>query len=319
MLKKHGRWRKHGRVFVADGEFGWINSHAQVPTPVRLADRLRVFFATRPRPGFSLPAYVDLDLHEPSKVLGLSSKPLLEPGGPGTFDEHGIMPSCVVWHGSLLYLFYSGWSRGRSVPYTNATGLAYSRDGGNTFEKAASGPVLARGPNDPYSATSPFIIDAGEHWHMWYTSGTDWPIVNGKYEHVYDIKLAVSTDLIHWETQKDPAIPQGDSLEAVARPTVWYDGKIYHMWYSVRGSCDFRGGSDAYRLGYAQSSDGLSWRRRDTLCTLEAGNSGWDSGMVAYPYIVDLPWGLALFYNGNGFGVEGFGYAAWESDRDRST
>jgi hypothetical protein len=33
--------------------------------------------------------------------------------------------------------------------------------------------------------------------------------------------------------------------------------------------------------------------------------------MIAYPHVVDTGYGRYLFYNGNGFGAAGFGYAVW--------
>ena len=34
--------------------------------------------------------------------------------------------------------------------------------------------------------------------------------------------------------------------------------------------------------------------------------------MLAYPYVIQTPYGTYLFYNGNGFGQSGFGYALLE-------
>src|SRR4051794_3793402 len=90
-------WRKRGMIFRPDGQGGWMNSHAQVPTALLLQDRIRVYISSRPKAGLSLTGYVDLDIAAPDHVIGVSSKPILDLGGPGTFDEHGIMPSAVLW------------------------------------------------------------------------------------------------------------------------------------------------------------------------------------------------------------------------------
>lgn len=44
---------------------------------------------------------------------------------------------------------------------------------------------------------------------------------------------------------------------------------------------------------------------KDNEVGITISESGWDSEMVAFPYIVDN----YMFYSGNGFGREGFGYA----------
>ena len=154
-----GAWRKLGLVFRPEGQGGWMNSHAQVPTVLALANRFRVFISARPKPGLSLTGFVDLDAADPMRVIGFSPSPILHPGPAGAFDEHGVMPSSIIADGDELRLYYSGWSRlGGAAPYHNTTGLAVSRDGGLSFRRACPGPVLDRAPHEPFSATSPCVL-----------------------------------------------------------------------------------------------------------------------------------------------------------------
>src|SRR5215831_12630042 len=118
-----------------------MKTHAQVPTPLVCDNVIRVYFSSRPEHTISLTSFVDLDINDPTKIVRVNEKPILELGKPGTFDEHGIMPSCAVRDGEKVFLYYSGWSRAGSVPYTNSTGLAVSSDGGETFEKISEGPI----------------------------------------------------------------------------------------------------------------------------------------------------------------------------------
>jgi hypothetical protein len=64
-----------------------------------------------------------------------------------------------------------------------------------------------------------------------------------------------------------------------------------------------------YRLAYARSKDGVVWERDDAALGLERSASGWDSQMIAYPAVVEARGRTYLFYNGNDYGREGFGYA----------
>jgi predicted GH43/DUF377 family glycosyl hydrolase len=291
-----------------------MNTHAQVPTALVLPDRIRVYFSSRPRQDLSLTAYVDLDPLQPERILHVAAKPILEPGGPGSFDEHGIMPAAVVADGDVVRLYYSGWSRlNGKAPYHNSTGLAVSEDGGQTFRRLVPGPVLDRSAQEPFSATSPAVLRITNEWHVFYSSGLGWIDVDGKLEHIYDLRHATSADGIHWRRGGTPAVPQADPEEALTRPTLLRrGGDEWSMWFSARGSRGFREGRGAYRIGFARSRDLHEWRRDDRSAGIEASADGWDSEMIAYPCVVQTPRGLLMFYNGNGFGRDGFGYAVWE-------
>lgn len=303
------RWEKKGRVFRAAGEFGWMHSHAQIPTVLVLEDRLRVYFATRPSAGLSVTAMLDLDIDDPTRVLNVHETPVLEPGPPGAFDEHGAMPSYVFGNGDEVWLYYGGWSRRTSIPYSNWTGLAVSRDGGTTFEKAFAGPILDRTPFEIFSATAPFVLHEGDDWHVWYASGEAWIDVDGKLEEFYTIKHADSRDGIHWQRDAKRLLSSEHDFEPLHRPTVIAIGGRYHMWFCHRRIRDFRDGAGSYRIGYASSHDLRTWNRNDALAGITVSPDGWDAKMTAYPYVVQARDNIYLFYNGNGFGADGFGCA----------
>jgi len=305
-------WLKQGKIFNVSGDFGWMNSHAQIPTVLVLEDRFRVFFSTRKEQGQSLTTFLDLDISNPSKILYVHDKPILDLGLPGTFDEHGIMPSDVLKVDDRVYLYYSGWSKRCSVPYSNLTGLAVSEDNGMTFNRMFDGPILSTNSNEPYSATSPGVIKYKQEYLMWYCSGTGWREIEGNYEHVYDIKKACSDDGINWLQQPKSVINVRSDLEAITRPVVFEKDNSFHMLYCYRESRDFRDGNGSYQIGYAYSDDLENWQRDDDNSGLRLPNSGWDSRMQAYPYVVKANDNIYLFYNGNGFGKTGFGYALLE-------
>jgi predicted GH43/DUF377 family glycosyl hydrolase len=293
-----------------------MKSHAQVPTLLIKEDRLRVYFSSRPKKNISLTTFVDIDIDDFSKILYLHPKPILKLGSPGTFDEHGIMPSSVVENDGLVYLYYSGWSRGHSLPYSNYTGLAISEDGGNTFKKFSYGPIIDRTPFELYSATSPCVYFENEYWHMWYCSGTKWLKINGKFEHTYDIKYAHSTDGIKWLQKNKTIINPKNKYEAITKPSVIKLDNKYHMWYCYRGSKDFRNGNDGYRIGYAYSEDLQNWTRYDKKVGIKVSDAGWDSKMIAYPAVAKVKDEIIMIYNGNNFGAEGFGYAVLDTYRN---
>jgi hypothetical protein len=73
------------------------------------------------------------------------------------------------------------------------------------------------------------------------------------------------------------------------------------MWYCYRGT--------AYRLGYAESADGIAWARKDEEVGIDISPSGWDSEMLAYPWVLRHGNAMYMFYNGNSYGKSGVGLA----------
>ena len=150
---------------------------------------------------------------------------------------------------------------------------------------------------------------------MWYCSGTAWLRVEGRLEHTYDIKYASSPDGIRWLPAGEAVIPQKSAEEALTRPWVLHRDGTYHMWFCHRGSVDFRGGVGSYRMGYAESADRVSWRRRDEEAGVVPSREGWDANMVAYPALAETGESTYLFYNGGDFGAAGFGVSSLIGER----
>jgi hypothetical protein len=75
------------------------------------------------------------------------------------------------------------------------------------------------------------------------------------------------------------------------------------MWYSIRSF------AEPYRVGYAESVDGLRWVRMDSEAGIARSNDGWDSEMICYPAVIKVGPRTLMFYNGNGHGASGFGAA----------
>jgi len=304
-------WEKKGHIFKPDNEHAFMKSHVQIPTALYLKDenKIRIYVAARPLGNIAQTSFIDVDAKDPSKILYIHDKPILNFGKEGMFDEHGIMPNFVMKKDNLVYLYYTGWSRRDSIPYSNWAGLATSDDNGFTFKKSSPAPVLDRTTDDLYSTgVSDIKIENGV-WRSLYVSGIDWIKSDGKYDQTYSIKYATSPDGINWKRSKDFIIPQSDYSEAITRPTVVKIGNRYHMWFCFRGCEDYRDGANSYRIGYAWSEDYRTWHRDDSKSGITVSPKGWDSRMIAYPYIIQVEDRYLMFYNGNYFGKEGFGYA----------
>ena len=314
------KWNKKGLIISAYGQRKWMHSHIQNPYAVEFESFVRVYFTTRPEPkdGLfrSVTAYLDLDKDDLSKVICISENPILEYGGKGTFDEFGIMPGSIVKRTEKEYwLYYAGWQRTVSVPYTWNIGLAISKDGGTTFSKYGEGPIMGTSYNDPYLLAAPrsvFVEDGV--WHMLYGSGTGWIIQDGKIESMYLNRHAVSTDGINWKRDDDycvNTIYEDESQSACCNIKL---DDTYHMFFPYRHSTNFRNKQRGYLIGYAYSKDLKTWIRDDANVGIGLSPEGWDCEMICYPHIIQIGDRTIMFYCGNGFGQGGLGYAELEGE-----
>ncbi len=307
------RWEKKGLIFNVEHNYDWMDHHACVPVADKVSeDVLRIYFGPRDIQGRTTTTFVEVEADNPANVLYVHDKPVLGLGKLGTFDDSGAMPSSIVNHDGKKYLFYIGWNRSVTVPYRNSVGLAVSEDGGVSFKRVHEGPVVDRTKEEPYFCASPFgMYDQDESvWKLWYASSTGWTVVNDHPEPLYQIKYAESADGSSWVRNNVTCLEYTFEGEANARPTVIKENGRYRMWYCFRGSVDYRTNKDqSYRLGYAESDDGIKWRRMDQDVGIERSENGWDSVMMEYPFVYEHKGRKYMLYNGNGFGETGFGYA----------
>lgn len=301
------RWIKKGCIFSPSGAFPWARTHAHLPTP-ELTDRglLRVYFAALNEARFGQVGYVDLNPDNPMDVLHVSSEPVLGLGELGTFDDCGAVPSCAVRMGTQRYLYYIGFQRAQRVPYLLFTGLAID-DGEGNFKRFAKTPVLDRTPLEPFSRSAPFILREGSLLRMWYWSCRKWSDDENGVHYSNVIRHATSADGLDWHVHDHICIEPDEPDEySIGRPCVINTDGTYRMWYSARSF------SKRYKIGYAESSDGLVWERKDDEAGISVSETGWDSEMICYPYVTEFGGRLYMFYNGNGHGATGFGYAILE-------
>ncbi|HEY5198516.1 MAG TPA: hypothetical protein VIJ51_15955 [Solirubrobacteraceae bacterium] len=295
-----GSWVKQGVLVAPPLAVAWSATHVALPYVDPGAEVL--YCSTRDCAGRSWIARARLDLASEAVGFGqVDPEPVLRPGALGCFDDSGVTMSCVVDRGDEKYLYYTGWSLGVTVPFYLAIGLAISR-GGGPFERVSQAPVLGRTASDPYLTASPHILVEDGRWRMWYVSCVGWTRREDGVRHHYHLRYAESADGIDWETGGRVAIDFADEREyAIARPCVVRGNAGYEMWFSARG--------DAYRLGYARSTDGLDWTRLDEEGGLDVSPGEWDGEMIAYPHVFDHDGRRFMLYNGNNYGATGVGSA----------
>jgi hypothetical protein len=213
------KWSKLGRVFdptdhpLPSNCFGF----AQSPQTLVIDDRVRVYFSTREKDSIgkylSHIAFVDFD-KSMRNIINISHHTVIELGGLGCFDEHGIFPINVVRDGDRVLAYTTGWNRKVSVSADASIGLAISHDDGLTFQKYGKGPVLSASLNEPFLIGDAFVARYGDLYHMWYIYGTKWKkaVESDPPDRVYKIAHATSEDAINWRRDGRPII--ADRLNA---------------------------------------------------------------------------------------------------------
>ena len=176
---------------------------------------------------------------------------------------------------------YKMWYQGRGMTFFKHfadLGLADSVDG-ITWVKSAGNPVLRPGDtgkwDDDYRGQVAVIYDAGLY-KMWFTGAR----ASGAWQTGY----ATSTDGINWQVYAgNPVLQAGpagswDEMEADG-PTVIKDGALYKMWYH---GCD--AACTTYSIGYATSSDGITWNKASSPVLLPTAGQ-WDQAGLLWPRV----------------------------------
>ena len=316
------KWKKIGKIFNPV-EHTLINNcveFAQSPQALVLDDFVRIYFSTREKDKtgkyLSHISFIDID-KEFKKIINVSSKPVIELGELGCFDEHGIFPINIYKDKDRLLAYTTGWNRKVSVSADASIGLAFSYDNGLTFKKLGKGPILTSSLNEPFLVGDAFVTVYENTYHMWYIHGSKWiadPTENDP-QRVYKIVHSTSKDGINWEREGKHIISDKlDENECQALPTVIKHNDRYHMYFCFRHAIDFRKNKDrGYRIGYAHSVDLINWTRDDENAGIGLSAGEWDSDMMCYPHIFNCDRKIYLLYNGNEFGRFGFGIAVLEN------
>jgi hypothetical protein len=289
-------WIKQGNIFN--------EHHSQLPVVDVYSNIYKIYYSTRNKDGCSIPMSIS--------IFKDNMKPYLSPtkiniplGKPGTFDHYGVMPTDIITlENGVKYLYYIGWSLRKDIPYHNTLGLAISKDNGVNWTKYSEGPIFNSCALEPGFIGTSKIFKNNTEWTMYYLSCRDWIDNNGKLEPTYDIKLATSNDGLNWTPTNKVIIPLEENEGGIAS----FQRVGNQAWFSVRGKLYYRNNiNESYKIKTATLIDN-NWVRNKNI-DLDVSLKGWDSEMVAYPYIIKEKDKLIMFYNGNEFGKTGIGYA----------
>lgn len=281
-----------------------MDNSVLTPTPFLLDEEtIRVFGSFRDKEGAGRIGYVDVESKNPSNVIRVSKEPVLDIGENGQFDDNGVILGDVIRHDNKVYMYYVGFQLVKKVKFLAFTGLAISEDGGHSFKRYQKTPIADRTNNASFIRAIHTITFEENRFRVWYAAGNDWRNIDGTDYPCYNIRYMESKDGITFDDPKGTLCLDHNSDEyRIGRPHVRKTGGSYEMRFTYDTL------KKEYLTGVAHSTDGLSWVRAKEA-DLKPSGEGWDSSEVAYPVVIDTKYRTYMFYNGNGMGLTGFGYA----------
>ncbi|MBR4127041.1 MAG: hypothetical protein IKR09_05665, partial [Alphaproteobacteria bacterium] len=140
------KWEKKGLIYCPDKNSPeWMDNSVLTPQPFLLReDIIRVYGSFRDKDGVGRIGYVDVDAKNPSRILKISEKPVLDIGENGHFDDNGIILGDVLRVHDKIYMYYVAFQLVKKAKFFAFSGLAISDDNGETFVRQSSIPVLDR-------------------------------------------------------------------------------------------------------------------------------------------------------------------------------
>ncbi len=302
------KWRKLGKLFSPSGanRHPKLLSHAANPLPILLdEDVYRVFYSSRDVDNRSSVGAVDIDIVK-RKIISEHWHPFFQHGPEDSFYADGVsIGNCYEVNG-ILYMLFMGWQNPEGGHWRGDIGrLIVNSD--LTLQLDQTVPLMGLDIVDPISLSYPWVIKhTTGNYSMWYSSVETWNIGNG--DMLAPIKYAYSSNGHNW-IRKGLAVPfELGIAQAFSRPTVVNNlEKGYDMWFSYRS-----GSGGKYRIGYAFSNDQRQWILSLEKTGIDISPQGWDSDMIEYPYVFDHKGQRYMLYNGNNYGITGFGMAIFE-------
>ncbi len=222
----------------------------------------------------------------PTIIKQNNNDPVLSNTSSGNFDFKDVTTPGVILRGSIYHMWYAGNDK-----FNNRIGYATSPDGLLWTRQNGGAPVVDKGSAndfDSFGVSDPCIIDEGTSFRMWFSASD-----GGKLR----IGYATSNDGILWNKNSGPVIDLGDfgkfDEDGASAPTVLKIGSTFHMWYiGVSGV--------ATGLGYATSTDGITWTRQNGgNAVFEPTQTGtFDSTTIWGPSVVLFNNVYELYYTG---------------------
>ena len=241
-------WQPNEKPLFPFGIIGVWDEDRKHPCVVRVNDTLKMWFSGS-SDNFNMEIAIGYAWSVDNKTWYACSKPVLEKGVSGSWDERSVFKPSVYYDGEIYHMWYNG-CQGTSLTEPMQVGYAKSVDGINWRKNYVNNPVLTIGEPETFYDTwiqSSSVIFKDDEYKMWFTGWDNTSITPHKY---IRIGYATSPDCINWDVQNnDLAVmdvgkaPNWD-LYSIKYPSVIFHEGQYKMWFT-----GFNGYT--HRIGYA--------------------------------------------------------------------
>ena len=304
------KFEKKGLIFCPNGEEEWMQSSFMTPVPILIEgsnsskDKIRIFGGIRDKDGVSRIGFIDVKASNPSEIIYVHKKPILDIGEKGCFDDNGMILGSLIKINNTWRLYYVGFQMVKNVKFYAFSGVATSENLFD-FKRNFQTPIMDRKDWMKYIGAIHTVLHQNNKYKIWYSAGNDWKFIDNNYYPVYSTFYTESKDGINFNYNVNECIIQPNKNEyRIGRPTVFRVNDKYIMF------CTRDTKYKEYGIAYFESNNGIDWERMDEkMKGLEKSPCGWDSEMVCYPNILSYKEKIYCFYNGNGMGKTGVGYA----------
>jgi hypothetical protein len=297
-------WKKIGRIYCPSIDS--VYTHAMFPEVEILSSNenlLRIYYTARDSNNVGFPTYLEGHLNgEEFATNYVHGTSIIDKPDIGNFDDSGVnITSLIKINGESIFYYY-GWNLGVTVPFRNAIGVSKNTsDDKPQLKRVFPGAIIDRDRNNPGLCATPCVIEDAGIYRMYFTQGSPWILRDGKAHVACTISYAESYNGFDWQRSNMISVDNLPSDHVVTTPFVIKEEGLYKMWYSFRG--------EKYRIGYAESIDGIKFVRKDDAAGITVSSEGWDSEMVCYPKVFNLNNKTYMIYCGNEYGKTGFGLA----------
>lgn len=250
------------------------DKQGQLPTPFVKDSCILIFYSWR-KDGISHIGKLKFDYN--FNLLDDDPYALL-PGERGSFDDSGVMPSCIFEN----HLFYSGWHLRKSVPYSHAIGVCQINEN-EKLERIYSGPVFSTNKNAPCLVNSPFVYSEDNKTKMIYCAGTHWD----QDKPCYHLRIATSSSNFNFIDDQEYFKTNCEN-DAISR-------------------CCIQDGISYFSIKKTNSNYEIFSMEKNKLIKPLIPKDELDRDMQCYPYLFQINGRKEkyMLYNGNGYGATG--------------